>query len=364
MSIINGGKAFYRNLKFHQLLKKTTAFSSERAEEVLQGYLPRTAPGFTQKNEMDPQYDVMIIVPVYNVEQYLDACIDSILNQKTRYTYQAVFVDDGSTDSSGRILEQKICYPHMIIHKENGGLSSARNLALRKITGRYVMFVDSDDILDECAIECLVQAADEQGADIVEGGHTFFNQNEVMAVNCHHANITTICDDQLYGFAWGKVLSGSILSDFCFPEGYLFEDTVMSALLHPASRKSVSIPETVYHYRDNLTGITHSSKVRKASVDTFWIMKYCLEERIRREHQLTHEHYVRYLTALRRNWLRTNNLPGQVQEAVFTLSCDLFCRLLPFHYEGEEKRMALLEQTIHHKSYSAYCFLMERWDIM
>lgn len=364
MSMLQRGKAVYRKLKFHQLLRISAGMNASEAEDILQGFLPRSVPVFHQENEIDPKYDVMIIVPVYNVEPYLEQCIDSILNQRTEYTYQAVFVDDGSTDGSGAILDRRISAPHVVIHKENGGVSAARNDALRRITGRYVMFLDSDDYLAPNAIELLVRTADETGADIVEGSHIFFDEQNELGCNSHGSSVSEIPYLDLYGFPWGKVISSRLLKDFCFPVGYLFEDTVMATLLHPSSNLNMSVPDVVYYYRDNHTGITHSSKKIREAVDSFWMMKYCLEERIHRGDRLSHENYVRYLTAIRRNWIRMLNLPENVQESIFSISCDLFTACLPMTYEGSEKRMRLLEQTIRHKSYKAFRFLMERWDIL
>ena len=138
----------------------------------------------------------------------------------------------------------------------------------------------------------------------------------------------------------------------------------MSALLHPVCSCAVSVPVISYYYRDNMTGITHSSKAKPAAVDTFWMMRYYLEERLHRGQVLEQPDYVRYLTAIRRNWLRTEKMSDTILEAIFVQSCDLFKRCLPMSYEGSEKRMRLLEQTIRHKSYKAFRFLMERWDIL
>ena len=364
MSIIQCGKAVYRNLKYNQLLRMRTELTDEQAESILQAFLPRSKPSFCQENQIDPQFDVMIIIPVYNVESYLEQCIDSILNQQTSYTYQAVFVDDGSTDGSGAILDRMIHAPHKVIHKKNGGLSSARNCALKTITGRYVLFLDSDDYLELNAIQALVSAADEKNADITEGGHAVFCAQNIVEQNMHSEELTYIPYRELYGFAWNKLICSTLLESFCFPEEYLFEDTVMSALLHPACTCAVSVPSISYYYRDNQAGITHSSRTKPAAVDTFWMMRFYLEERISRGQLLEQADYIRYLTAIRRNWCRTEKLPAQVQESLFVLSCDLFERCLPFCYEGSEHRMVLLEQAIQNRSYEAYRFLMERWDIL
>ena len=362
MGIVDRGRQLYRNVNFQRLLREKSAVSVSEAYDALQEFLPREAPCFSQENEIVPEFDVMIIVPVYNVEQYLDQCIDSVLGQKTKYSFQAVFVDDGSTDGSGEILKNRIKAPHVLITQNNSGVSVARNIALRHITGRYVMFLDSDDYLAPDAVERLVCEAESTGADIVEASHTFFNDKGDQWLYRHKEHAGPITRHEVYGFPWGKIIKSELLANFCFPVGYMFEDTVMSTLLYPQCGQVYALPDALYFYRDNSMGITHRSKVRKEAVDTFWITKYCLEERLRRGQTLDSVDYERYLTAAWRNYERTKKLPQKVQEWIFVLTCKMFEECLPFHYEGREKRMQMLEKTIRRKSYRGFCFLLARWD--
>ena len=109
------------------------------------------------------------ILPIYNVEAYLEECIDSILDQITDEC-EIILVDDGATDSSGEICD-RYSEKHSairVVHKENGGLSSARNAGLDVSNGDYIMFLDSDDYLAENAVEMLVCANKEDDADIVQ----------------------------------------------------------------------------------------------------------------------------------------------------------------------------------------------------
>lgn len=110
---------------------------------------------------------VSIIVPVYNVEKYVKSCIDSIISQGLMSEIELILVDDGSTDKSGKIIETySDCA--VIVHKENGGLASARNAGLEVATGQWVMFVDSDDILAEGSISALFKAInDYNDADMI-----------------------------------------------------------------------------------------------------------------------------------------------------------------------------------------------------
>lgn len=111
---------------------------------------------------------VSVIVPVYNVEQYLEKCIDSLLKQ-TYQNCEFVFVDDGSTDRSGRILDRYAAQDTRVrvVHQPNSGISAARNRALEESTGEYVTFLDSDDWLDQNAIEDALNYAENNDLGIV-----------------------------------------------------------------------------------------------------------------------------------------------------------------------------------------------------
>ena len=110
---------------------------------------------------------VSIIVPVYNVEKYLERCLDSLINQ-TLKDIEIILVDDGSTDDSGNICDKyaKKDKRIKVIHKENGGLSDARNIGLSIANGRYLQFVDSDDFIHKQMIEILYNTIINNNADI------------------------------------------------------------------------------------------------------------------------------------------------------------------------------------------------------
>ena len=109
-----------------------------------------------------------LIIPIYNIEQYLSQCLDSIINQ-TYKNIQIILVDDGSTDSSGRICDEYADKDSriIVIHKENGGLVSARKAGLREATGEYVVYVDGDDWIELNAIEHMVGTIERTKEDIV-----------------------------------------------------------------------------------------------------------------------------------------------------------------------------------------------------
>lgn len=148
--------------RFNKKIKNTTNITKEYAVKILDEFLPgrSESPNFTHSLDLiSTSVDLMIVVPVYNVEKYLRKCIESILNQKTQFTYKAVFVNDGSTDNSLQILREYEEYSCVeIISTENRGVSEARNIAISKNYGKYILFMDSDDYLTEDAIEKLIRS--------------------------------------------------------------------------------------------------------------------------------------------------------------------------------------------------------------
>ena len=127
---------------------------------------------------------ISIIIPVYNVEPYLRRCIDSVLEQ-TMQDYEIVVVNDGSTDNSGSICDQYANQYDQIrvIHKQNGGLSDARNTGIKAATGDYILFLDSDDYLDTDALEKLWTGVN-KNVDIIIGGYKKIYQDYMLLFQC------------------------------------------------------------------------------------------------------------------------------------------------------------------------------------
>lgn len=128
---------------------------------------------------------VSVVIPVYNVERYLKECVDSILNQ-TYSDFEIILVDDGSTDGSGKLCDDYLSVDNRIkvVHRENGGLSAARNTGMDMATGDYIYFLDSDDFIEAVTLEHLVRTAETANADIVFfDGYVFYDgcENDGLA---------------------------------------------------------------------------------------------------------------------------------------------------------------------------------------
>ncbi|TGD08487.1 CDP-glycerol glycerophosphotransferase family protein [Brevibacterium sp. S111] len=217
---------------------------------------------------------VSIVVPVYRVEQYLEACVNSLLTQSYK-NVEIILVDDGSPDRCGEMCDSyAAAHPANIRvhHQPNGGLSNARNNGLKIATGQYVMFVDSDDILPRDALQNLVTALIDHEADIATGNvKRFKGSREWQAWNQMYSHAysqtwdgeSTASVSELITLkqapellfdttAWNKLFNRRFLleSKVRFPEGKLYEDMLPMAQLFIAADGIVKIPSVVYMYRE------------------------------------------------------------------------------------------------------------------
>lgn len=211
---------------------------------------------------------ISIIVPVYNVENYIRECIDSILAQTMR-SFELILVDDGSKDASGRICDEYADADDRIrvIHKENGGLSSARNRGLDEAKGDYICFVDSDDAVSADYLEKLYAAIKKDNADIVVCDIDAPKLSTAdMSVNSPISMPVLEAKRWLYDqtsreyvlmvVAWNKMYAKELLNGIRYPEGRLHEDEFMIGRVLSRAKTVSFVPDKLYVYRDNASGIT------------------------------------------------------------------------------------------------------------
>ncbi len=348
----------YQEKQFRKALKSVSSLSPQQAKEQLEHRHANSYPVFEQDNEIDKRYDVMIIIPVYNAQAYLGECLDSIFAQETQYTMSVVIVNDGSTDGSRDIIKQYEARPGVtVIDQANSGVSAARNHALRHINASYVMFVDADDYLPTDAVEVLLKTAYEKDADIVQGAYTRFGCEETGGTFDLLSGITEIPLDHLSGYACMKVIRAERLQQFCFPLDYRYEDAVTELLLYPQCHVVYSVPHVVYYYRSHEQAFCADMN-NPHLYDTYWIMRYGLEEHVKRGYPLGVTEYVHYLRLCRTNWIR---LPADIQESVFVMTAEQFVRIF-----GEQTlprtRYTMLHRALKACSFKAFKYVMENWD--
>lgn len=264
-------------------------------------------------------YNLTIIVPVYNVEKYIGECIESLLNQKTKYKYIIKIINDGSTDSSKQIIQSFVNDPKIqFLEKQNGGLSSARNFGIKNIESDYVLFVDSDDVIKNNTVELLLDKAYSEELSIVEGNYYYFEGNKMIS-KMQRAG------DKLYGFAWNKVIKSSLLKHFEFEEGYAFEDTCMDFFVHELAGEKVGVvDEYTYGYRRNRKGLSFSASNNYASLNSILIVPQILDRmnylNVPIDERVLETMLLQVVNSYNRYYYMNNN----IQKKIFVYICDIF----------------------------------------
>lgn len=224
---------------------------------------------------------ISIVVPVYKVEDYLSRCIDSILKQTYPY-YELILVNDGSPDKCGEICNKYAITDDRIkvIHKQNGGLSDARNAGLASSTGKYVTFIDSDDWVHEQYLEILSDLIESRDADI-SVCNFLRTSSEKIAPNIEnitvyeYSNIDALnkLTGELYVqmvIACGKLYKLELFDKIWFPVGKVHEDEFTTyKLLYKANKVVYTIEQLLYYWQrdDSIMGVGFNIKNRLHAIE-------------------------------------------------------------------------------------------------
>lgn len=200
---------------------------------------------------------ISVIVPVYKVEPYLRKCLDSIVNQ-TYVNLEIILVDDGSPDNCGAICDEYAARDKRItvIHKPNGGVSSARNAGLAAATGEWLGWVDSDDWIEPDMFEYLLHGARKYGADIAVCGRmeifkdkkAFRGWQEEKSLDRRTGLELLLENDVMQNYCADKLFRKSLWNGIVFPEGRTFEDIAVMYRLFERAKKVICLPEARYNY--------------------------------------------------------------------------------------------------------------------
>lgn len=224
---------------------------------------------------------ISIIVPVYNVEEYLDECLDSIQCQ-TYKDIEVILVNDGSTDGSKEICE-KYCERDIrfrLMNQTNQGQSVARNRGMRKSTGEFITFVDSDDVIKEDMLEQLMKQMTSENIDIVECWYTN-NEQELKSETKDNVGIVfrgdakealvSLCSDNIVRLnPVAKLFRREVIINFPFLEGLIYEDVYSGIGILKQIRNMVKINYTGYYYRVR-SGSTMNRQFSSKNLDLFTI---------------------------------------------------------------------------------------------
>lgn len=216
---------------------------------------------------------VSVIIPIYNVKDYLNRCVDSIINQ-TYGNLEIILVNDGSTDGCSEICDTyKELYPNLVkvIHKQNGGLSDARNFGIDQATGSYITFVDSDDTIAPDMIETLISLATEKDVDIAVCQALRIDENDAVTGIyssckediCLHSKYECmkrfVATEEVGTVAWAKLYRRDLFKDIRFPVGRYHEDVFTTYKVIALCDSMAITQKRLYNYRIRPQSIMQSS---------------------------------------------------------------------------------------------------------
>ena len=228
----------------------------------------------------DPE--LSIIVPVFNIGNYIEEGLQSIADQDFARVFEVILIDDASTDNSLECCRKFVNnYPEMftlIENEQNAGVSVARNLGLERARGRYLMFVDPDDVLPATALSDLFDAAEQYGADIVKGNLLLFDDNDrrpapdrvnrIMLITGKDVLTTLYQHRKVRGHIGGKLFRRDVLGYLRFPVGVrMAQDLLYFSEMFSQSSSLVLLDRDVYFYRKHQTGSTGRKYEKGSYID-------------------------------------------------------------------------------------------------
>lgn len=218
---------------------------------------------------------ISVIVPIYKVEDYLDRCVETIVNQ-TYSNLEIILVDDGSPDNCPKMCDNWAQKDNRIkvIHKTNGGLSDARNAGLEIATGELIAFIDSDDWVSLHMFEDLLKAMDETNADVIECNYKYvyegdevadisYDEQSICAYNAEQALKELLSERKLKNVVWNKLYTKEIIGDIRFEVGKIHEDVFFTYQILGKAKCVAKLEEELYYYlqrNDSIMGVQFSLK--------------------------------------------------------------------------------------------------------
>lgn len=222
---------------------------------------------------------ISVVIPVYNVEKYLSECLDSVINQ-TYKNLQIILVDDGSTDSSGKICDEYAEKDDRItvVHQSNAGAGAAKNTGLELIDGDYFSIIDSDDYIELDMYEKMVNSLEKYNSDIAQClfRNVFVNDSfdRKYKIKDNYPKVLTskkflseLLYDWKYAIFWNKLFKSSLLKEIRFPVGRKIDDEFFTYKLVCNAKKVVNIDNILYNYRMRKTSVMNENNTDRLIYD-------------------------------------------------------------------------------------------------
>lgn len=316
---------------------------------------------------------ISIIVPVYNIEKYLENCVESILNQ-TFKDLEIILVDDGSTDNSGKICD---IYKHKdkrikVIHKENGGLSSARNCGIEIASGEYIGLVDSDDYIHPQKYEILYKNAIKYSSDIVVSSYkSVYTTSDLelynpIKIEGEITNYTSLeAQEELYkeksldfSISWTKLYKKCLFDNLRYEVGRIYEDEFMIHKILHKSKIITYVPAKLHFYYQREGSIMHSKYSIKNLDEIYYKMDRADFYREVGIENLVHKAECEYINELFFQYFKAKNELNNIDNQLKNIRRDFKYRLkylLKNPMYNKKEKLLWIVFYIYPYLYELYC---------
>lgn len=324
--------------------KKTSVnMTTDEALSIINKVYPRpnSKPEYINPAIRD-DLDLSVIIPVYNYANMIEKNINSILNQNTKYKYEVIFVDDGSTDGATEILKKYQDNPKVkLIFQKNAGIGAARNTGINHADGKYLMFIDCDDIVHDNIVELFLNEAYTKNSDIVMASHNLSKERngeiyQVIPNIYPEKNLVGYKNnDEIMNYAglpWGKIYKRELWNKVRFFPGYWYEDTIIQFLLFTQCKNFSYIPDVVYEYKwyENNFSHTQGNAANIKTIDSLWLLVEILERYEKLNLPLDNQFYtllLRHISAY--YYPAIKDLDEDIIKAMYVMAADLYKKYKP-----------------------------------
>lgn len=297
---------------------------------------------------------VSVIIPVYNVEKYLKRCIESITNQ-TYKNIEIILVNDGSTDNSYRICQEfsEKDTRIVLLNKQNGGLSDARNYGIKNANGEYLSFVDSDDYIDTTMLEKMYKLAKKENLDLVVCNTINIDDTgNSIEINSNY----NYSDDTIKNYllsppmACIRIYKKELFKNIKFKKGIYYEDLELTPKLVKYTKKIGFIDEGLYYYYQRIGSIMKQKKFNNKLLDIFDVLETNKLELLKEYPDEVEYMYITHLlrTATLR-FLEYDNYKELINKITNTIKCYFPNWNKNKYYRKSSKKLKLICTLAYHK---------------
>lgn len=289
-------RAFYllfcMKFLFKKLIHKkhNVTMTPQEAHNIIDNVYPKPQSNPVYENpQIDSSIDLSIVIPVYNYVEIIAQNVESILNQETKYNYEVILVDDGSTDGAREVIQGYQNNPKVkIICQQNAGIGAARNTGINNARGKYLMFIDCDDTVHNDIVEVLMSKAYSQDYDMVICAHNLAKEKDGKVYEIV-PNVYPLCNligykngDEIMnypGLPWCKVYKRELFNNVRFFPGYWYEDTIIQFLIFPQCKSFSYIQKVEYEYRWYEKNFSHvqNKAVNVKAIDGYWLLREIID---------------------------------------------------------------------------------------